>query len=149
MAMITNLVVASKSDAKLIAETPVPTKKWQGLEGKTVEHIKFCTLWVILEGGKLPDVPAVQARINQMEVLHQVSEDGPWVFLIPRLLRDLIAGCSAKEESKTNAIATAWGLTEEFESWKAEEVSKVFKDIVVLGSAAKSEDKELMLWIRM
>ena len=149
MGMLSSALIAPKADAKLMAESTAPAQKWQGVDWKSVDHIKFCTLCVILDGGKLPDVPAVQARINQMELLHQVSENGPWVFLIPRALRDLMAGCSTVEDYKVKSIAEAWGASEEFSSWKAEDVFKLLEDITGLADTARLEDKELMLWLSM
>ena len=149
MGMLSCVLIAPKTDAKMIAESSEPTQTWEGVDWKSVDHIKFCTLWVILEGGALPDVPAVQAKIDQMELLHQVSEDGPWVFLIPCHLRDLIAECSAEEDHKIKSLAQAWGSTEEFEGWDAEDVLKLLEDITVLADTGRLEDKELMLWLSM
>ncbi|HEV3116798.1 MAG TPA: hypothetical protein VGY58_07075 [Gemmataceae bacterium] len=82
MGVLSELIAAPKSKARLVAESDSPSRDWQGIVWKSLDQIKLSSLWSILEGEQI-EVHSVVASSERMELAAGVSENGPWVFAIP------------------------------------------------------------------
>src|SRR5262249_37585936 len=118
MGGLSEIVVADRSEAQAITTSGGPTRDWQGNAWKKGDTILLGSLWAILEN-EVVQVDNVVDRSGRFTLLSQESENGPWVFLIPDSLRDLLADLSSADPEAFQQIAETWGATDELEAWES------------------------------
>lgn len=146
MGVISELIIASASDASLVAESLSPCENWQGFVWKGLDHIKLATLWCIIAGEEL-EVDHVVERSEQIEMTNSASEEGPWVFVIPTELRNILAELAREDDEKIQAVARDWATTEELEEWEFSDVTGMLQETIDLADSARIVEKDLLLWI--
>jgi len=146
MGVLSELVIALKSEAPLVAHSDNPSRTWQGIYCKGLDQINLASLWSILEGDEI-QVDSVVARSERIELASEVTEDGPWVFAIPNELRDVLAELAAEDTDKIQAVARTWWGTDELRDWDSSDVAALLQDVIDLADGAKLEGKDLLLWV--
>src|SRR5262245_42105299 len=96
MGVLSDIVIADKSEAKAVGASRNPTAQWEGAAWKTIDPVKLGKLWSILKSEPL-ELERVMAKVRQIQLLHEASDDGPWVYLLPDQLRDALADLSNYE----------------------------------------------------
>jgi hypothetical protein len=147
MGVLSNIVIADKSEARDIAECDTPARQWEGIELKTLDPVKLGTLWAILSSES--GVEAVVELAGRFSLLYEVSDDGPWVYEVPCDLRNRLAELAAMNPEAVLPVARDWASTEELQDWEFEEVASVVYDICDLADSARLQGKDLLLWISL
>ncbi len=145
MGVLSALVIADPQEALDVAHCGEPTRDWDGFEIKTLDPVTLGSLWGILT--KVSNAEAVGQLVDHIGLLHQVSENGPWVYGIPSQLRDTLAGVSGMEDNNVRPIAEEWAATDELEGWEYEDVEATIREVADLADTARLQDKQLLLWI--
>jgi hypothetical protein len=146
MGVLSELVIAKESEAQDIADSDSPTRTRVGIVIKTLDPVKLGTLWAILEGiGE----SRIDSRVAQFKELHQASAEGPWVYGLPRQLRDLLSDLARQDDDEWGPIVRAWAATEELQDWSDLHAEEVLRDIADLADTARLEDKDLLLWMSL
>src|SRR5262245_34533187 len=96
MGVLSELIIADRSEAQAVAAAESPTQTWQGFGWKVLDPVNCGSLWAILEGVDL-DVDGVVDRAGKFDLLAGSTENSPWVHLVPIELRDLLADLAATE----------------------------------------------------
>lgn len=143
MGVLTDFVVASRSDAKKVADCSVPSEELGGIDAKGVDPVQMGTLYAILSESEYdPDF-----MIAEDSFLHVVSDDGPWVQIVPD---DMVKRLAGLTEADIPAVAKRWGETEEFEpqygEWTPEDMCAFLVEISKLSQRAIAEEKSLLMW---
>jgi hypothetical protein len=146
MGVLSELVAAPKSEARLVAESDSPSRDWQGIVWKGLDQIKLASLWSILEGEQI-EVDSVVASSERMELAANVSENGPWVFAIPEELRNLLADLAGKDDDRMRSVARAWASTDELKDWDHSDVTGLLQEVIDLADGARLAGNDLLLWI--
>src|SRR5262245_54880645 len=125
MSELAELVIAKESEAQDIADSDNPSRTRVGVVIKTLDPVKLGTLWAILEG---TGESRIDSRVAQFKELHQASPEGPWVYGLPRQLRDLLSELARKDEREWGPTVRAWAKTEALQDWSESEVEEVVRD---------------------
>lgn len=148
MGVLSSLVIAGRAEAEAVARSDVPSQNWEGIDCKGLDNVKLGTLWAILEGVQLSH-DNVMRRIDQIETVAQLSEHGPWVYGIPRPLRDLLSELAGEEADAIQEKARNWATTDELRDWDNLEVETLLQDIADLADTAKLLGQDLLLWMSL
>jgi hypothetical protein len=148
LGVLSELVIALKSEAHAVAECDSPSRDWHGVVWKGLDPITLASLWSILEGEEL-DVDNVVSRSSRIQLAVEDSNDGPWVFAIPEAMRDSLAELAAECEDKIEGVARAWAATDELKDWDYSDVAELLQDVIDLADGARLERKDLLLWISL
>lgn len=135
--MLADAVIAKREEAARIGQSQNPSQEFGGTDVKGLDPIKLSTLEEALTGRKVEP---------QFTILHQESDEGPWVFEVSsELTAGLQAGLSP---SKISEVAAAWMTSEELQldRWSIDDAKYVIESLAALAARAKSEGKLLMLW---
>jgi hypothetical protein len=143
MGVLTDFVVADRSEAKQVGDCPKPSKEFAGIDAKGMDPIKMGTLHSILTGA--PYDP--EFLTTESSFLYTVSDDGPWVQIVPD---EMVARLTKLEGSEIRDIAAEWQKTEEFDpkfcGWKPEDVQWFLRELSALSRKAVAEQKSLLMW---
>ena len=117
------------------------------LPSKAIDTIKLGTLSQILAGRPADDVDIV-ASFMLDAVLHEASEDGPWVYLVPD---DFTAKLATLDDETENRAARQWAETDEFKlsRWPQDAVREYLHDLVAHARRARADGKSLLLWMSL
>jgi hypothetical protein len=146
MGVLSDMVIADKSEAEAIGASSNPTAEWDGAAWKTIDPVKLGKLWSILKSEPI-ELDGVMANVHRIQLLHEVSDDGPWVYLLPDELRDALADLSGDEPDVMQKTANIWGGTEELRQWDQSDVEGVLQEMADLADTAQLKDKSLRLWV--
>jgi hypothetical protein len=140
---LTDIVVAKSGEAGLVAESTIPYQTWPGMDAKGIEHIKLGQLLSILAGE-----PYQNCVIGEFTLLHEASDDGPWVYRIPdRLIDHLIQ----IDPSGLDQLAYEWSQIEAFalDAWQPDMVASVLIGLHSLAREARGTGKDLLMWVSL
>lgn len=141
MGVLTDIVAVEQIKAQQVAAEVRPASRWPTVEAKGVNEIALSSLWQILKAEKTSSKYS-----KKFKYLAGDQGEGPWVFLIPNELRDLIASL---KQPQIHAVAAAWAETAEMKEsawWSPKEVEAYLQELCVLASNAKLKHKQLLLW---
>lgn len=143
MAVLTDIIIAHPADAlAIIAEWPTH-KRWPALETSGIDWLVLSDLVLALRQ------PALSRSIDEQSPMVSVDEtDGPWLYLLPSDLRDLMASIGPVDMP---AVAKAWANgAEAVNRGLTEDVAKsLLVEIQKLAVRARLENKPMLLWISM
>jgi hypothetical protein len=146
MGVLSELVIASRSEAASVAQSDSPTRTLQGVVWKGLDQIKLASLWCLLDS-ELLQIENVVDRSMQFELLAETTENGPWVFAVPTACRDKLAELSGDDEGEMQAVVRDWAATDELVDWDRSDVAELLQTVIQLADTAKWEGKDLLLWI--
>jgi hypothetical protein len=143
MGVLTDILVADESEASAIASEGVPTKRWHGIDAKGIDQVKLGTLWALLT-----EQAYKSELIADFISLHEVSEEGPWVYRVPGSLVKLLAELDDKRAAKTSLT---WAATEEFEldGWEGSQVRSFLDQLRSIARDATAKRKGLLMWMSL
>lgn len=138
MGILTDLLIADEDDATQIANSQYPLGEFTGIDLKGIDSVKLTMLHSILSGVSWEDLQ------SQYIPIAEGSDDGPWVFLLPK---DLIDNLTKLDQSGVIQIGSQWGKTEEFQldKWKQEDVITILQKIVQLARQAANQGKRIFM----
>jgi hypothetical protein len=141
--VVTDVVIADEGEAAAVAQEPAPTGRWPAVDAKGVEQVKLARLWALLAGRDYRD-----ELILEFAPLHEVSEEGPWVFRVPAALAALLADA---DDARARASAAAWAATEELEldGWEPPEAWSLVDELRKLARSARAAKKPLLMWVSL
>ena len=145
MGVLSDLIIADSADAMEINRAGgAHSSRWPVLESKGIDTIKLGTLATILLGAA--DDGSYMGDTSSL--LDQLSDEGPWVFLVPR---ELVTAIAKLSPSQNDAIARRWGETEEFqlEGWPIDEIQEYLAELVAHCQKTKQQEKDLLLWMSL
>ncbi len=143
MGVLTDFVVAHISDVQKVGESENPSKEFSGIDAQGMDQVKMGTLYAILTQTDYD--PAFM--LTEESFLYSVSEDGPWVQLVPE---EMVTRLASITESQIPAIASEWGNTEEFQPKYSlgakEDIVPFLRQIAELSRTALTEKKSVLMW---
>jgi hypothetical protein len=139
----TDLLVADPRDATAVAEATAPRARWAGIDARGVDQVKLGTLWALLAGREYRD-----ELVLEFVPLHEVSEDGPWVFRVPDPLVALLADV---DDAGASRAAPAWAATDELalDGWDAEGAAALIDGLRGLARGARAGGKPLLMRVSL
>ncbi len=144
MGVLSDIIIAGRDEAAAINETlGGHHRRWDTLISKGIDTVKIGTLSTIINGPS-PGATEVACRLAD-NALFEVSEDGPWVFLVPP---NLVSGLAALDGETERRVAGEWAATDEFRlsRWPPGDVGSYLHDLVDFARRAVAEKKDLLLW---
>ena len=140
--MLTDILIASKNEASTILEQYPQQKDWPSLELKGLDNIKLAALLEAL--GAAAEAPALEGE----DCLVASHKDGPWVFVLPAALRDLLANLP---DGEFRAVAERWAAHEElaFDEWSADDVEPGIGMLKEQAKKGVASGKDLLLWMSL
>jgi hypothetical protein len=145
---LTDIIIARPEEAAAINDPEADhLEQWDCLESKRIDTIKLDTLAEIVACLTAGDGEAA-ATFKTGDVLHQRSDEGPWIYLVPDLLTSALAALDADAEE---SVAAKWAETEEFQldRWQAVDVEDYLHDLIVYARKAREAGKSLLLWMSL
>ncbi len=142
MGVLSDIIVADRGEAAAINDAEGKhLAKWPCLESKGIDTVKLGTLWAIMSGTEYD-----ANFLGSESMLDEPTDEGPWVFLIPDALVSAVAELDAE---RIETVAREWANTEEFQldRWPPDVVVGYFKEFVEFARRARSQKKDLLLWM--
>ncbi len=142
-----DLVVADETEAEAVGGADAPTRTFPGIEAKDIDPVKLAKLALILDGVPL-STPAVLSAVKSFELLHERSDDGPWVHRVPDRV---VAALGSLDEGRRAAVAGTWAGVEEFgrDGWDKPAVSRFLDSLCGLAEEARALGKGMLLWMSL
>jgi hypothetical protein len=142
MALLTDILIASDTDAGAIFERYPAQKNWPAVELRGLDNTKLAAL--LRAFGDAEDASMLEGE----GCIAVSSEGGPWVFLLPDSFRDRLANSTARNSSD---IAARWVQDEElaFDGWSAADVAPLVDILRSHASQAAAASKKLVLWMSL
>jgi hypothetical protein len=141
MGITTDFVIVDAAQAKAVLAEPAPTRRWPGVEAKSVDIICLSTLASIV-AGKSVETESVVAYSKKFQFLASTSDNERHVLLLPD---DLVRGLAQVKDVDLPSVARAWHSTAELRSWKEQEVSQVLRELRDLAREAVRVRKPVLL----
>jgi hypothetical protein len=141
MALLTDVLVASSSEAEAICRDLRHFEKWPCWQSKGVDNMVFSDLLRAL--GAEADATAL-ARADRL--IYREREDGPWVFHLPDIIPRTL---SKLEDDEIPGLAERWLQGEEAGEGGArvEDVVVALTELRNLSKQALAANKSLLLWV--
>lgn len=140
MGVLTDFIVANALEAKRLGEQ---REDFDGLDAKGIDQVQMGTLYALLT--KTEYDPSF--LMSDESLAYTVSDDGPWVHVIPQ---DMVQRLAMISTTEMHEIGDAWFQTEEFDpqysSWSREDIAEFLLQIQQLAKHAISEGKKLFMW---
>jgi hypothetical protein len=142
-----DILMADESDAPAIGNSIYPLETFPGIAAKQVDQVKLAELALILDG-LVPNTPAVVEMVETFTMLHESSDEGPWVYMIPDQLVAELAGLDAERRTE---VAKAWASKGDFKGagWEGTAAKEFVDAISGLASVAQTTGKLLLLWMAL
>jgi hypothetical protein len=138
-----DIVVADDIEAEAVGQAVAPASTYFGIEVRHVDQVKLSKLSLILDGVPVA-TPAVVDVVRSFTLLHEGSEDGPWVYRFPDRLFTALATLAG---SSRVPVSAAWAGIEEFKQdrWDEPTVSRFLDSLCGLAEKARTDGKGLLL----
>jgi hypothetical protein len=144
MGVLTDFVIADRTDAHRVCYSKCPSRDFTGLNVKGIDIVTLGALNAILTGGEFD--PGFMDMGDGFICCG--GEDGPWVFEVPA---DLVQRLAKLNEDQLVSAAIKWAATEEFSpkyaNWPIERVHQVLGDLTILCKRAAGERKSVLMWM--
>src|SRR5215475_6627169 len=141
MGLLTDVLVASPSEAEAICKGLRHSENWPCWQVKGFDNLVFSDLVRAL--GAEADAESLAGD----DRLIYGGEGGPWVFHLPEVIPESL---STLEDDELPGLAERW-LQEEkspgYEEGLVESVALALKDLRELSKQALAANKSLLLWI--
>ena len=146
MGIITDFVIADQAEAKAVLSEPAPTRRWPGIEAKSIDTIRLATLSAIISGKPL-DVDSVVAYSEKFTLLVSSPDNERHVVLLPA---DLVESLGKLKPESMTSVARAWLRTEEFQldgSWEEKDVLEIVRMLHKLANdSLRAKRPVLLFW---
>ena len=141
MGLLTDVLVASPSEAEAICAELGHSKKWPCWQSKGVDNLVFSDLLRTL--GADADAKALR---GEGRLIYVKDKGGPWVFHLPDVLPVFLAKL---EDDEIPELAERWLQGEEAGDGGApvEDIALALKELRALSKQAVVANKTLLLWM--
>lgn len=142
MGVLTDLIIADPSEAEVVATTPYPLGRWPGLDAKGLTLITLESLFDILA------YQESQSSASEFALLHQASEEGPWVCHAPD---QFVLALAALHDKDVPRVAHVWIETEEMQldASDASDVEQLLQAMRDLARQAAAAKKSILVWMSL
>jgi hypothetical protein len=146
MGVVTDFVIADVAEANSVLIEPSPTRRWPGVEAKSIDTIKLSTLHAIVTGLPL-EVDSIVAYSEKFTFLVSTNDDERHVVLLPS---EFVSALAKVKTERLPSVADAWLSTEEFQldGWWTK--AKVLEVVTLLHKlavdAGRAKKPVLLLW---
>jgi hypothetical protein len=147
MGVLTDYLIATEAEAQAGAES-IPLDSEDRIDLKGIQHVPLSHLHCILTGREWSS-----GIIDEYQLVHEASEDGPWVYRLPA---DLVARLAGLKENHFDVFAKAWWATEHFqplgemnEGYEIAEVKEYLIALTKLARRAQERGKMLYMWMSL
>lgn len=143
MGSLTELVIAALTEAEDVAQPSPPADHRRRMNADGLDQAKLSTLRSIITNREYED-----GWIDDFRFLAGNQEEGPWVFSVPDML---INGLAGFPENRLKAVAKQWFRTEEFQTddWTMEAVESRLRELYRFFQEAKQAKKPVLMYISL
>jgi hypothetical protein len=144
MGLLTDFFIATPAEIDGLDLSQSPVGKFAGYQAKRIDPVKIEQLQCCIDADKFEEW---QSSFEEKPV-RDAGEDGPWVLRVPQVLCDALASAGPAD---IQSYGKAWAETEEWtlDGGEEEEIVLVLGKIAQLASQAKTEGKQLFLWMSL
>jgi hypothetical protein len=143
MGLISDFFVATQTELADMDASASPAALFPSVQAKRVEVVKLVQLQCLLDGSTFDQ------HLNNLDsfFVKTVSDDGPWVLLVPQVIIERLA---LAEPEMLSQIGTAWAKTDEWIADQARpaEIIELITQIAALARRAK-EERQMYLWVTL
>lgn len=144
MGVLTDLVIADRSDAQRVGESVCPYTEFDGIDAKGIDTVKLGALNSILTG--LPFDSGFIAN----DCLFQGGDEGPWVFEVPPAFVERLASLTAEEIIRAGTLWAAYEtFSPQYDNWPAEAVHEMLARLAELTRRAVATQKPVLMWMSL
>ena len=144
MGVLTDVVIADRDEAQMVADTDGPAVDRDGFTFNGFDRVQLCTLLSLLKASR-PDVE-FEHYLDRIDVISSSSGEWPTVSVVPPELVIELAAVAEMDEAEFDELVEPWAATEEFAGWAASDVQALLRQLGDLAETASLEGKCLMLW---
>jgi hypothetical protein len=141
MGVLTDLIIADKSEAEEIAQSSVPSSRWRGVDAKGHNEITLGTLLCILRGEDYNE-----AALGEFPLLAQKTEEGPWVFALPDAL---VVSLYQVDSSQIPEAVSKWLKTEEMRGDEYGDAERFIGELKLLATEAITQQRPILMWMSL
>jgi len=140
--VLSDLIVGDSGDAEKIAESVTPSEEFDGIDIKGIDTVKFTMLHALMTGRPYEEL------LSEYDPAFEVSEDGPWVYVIPD---ELVSRLASLHQHELRGIGDRWAQTDEFrlDGWEPDLVVTTLGQICEHAAKAFSSHRSLFLWMSL
>lgn len=133
--MLAEIVAAKREEAARIGQSEHPAREFGGLEAKDLDPVKLAGLHSAITGHEMPP---------HFAILHEESEEGPWVYEVSP---PLVAALAELTPAEIGEMAVLWtrDIDLQFDHWTQAEATRVTEGLAALAARARAEGKAVML----
>ena len=141
MALLTDVLVASSSEAEAICRDLRHSENWPCWQSRGVDNMVFSDLLRAL--GAETDA-RILARDDKL--IYKENEDGPWVFHLPDVIPRTL---STLEDDEIPGLAERWlqGAEAGEGGARVEDIVLALQELRNLSKQALAANKSLLLWM--
>ena len=139
MGVLCELFSATESDVNELQPEDIPSRRFGGVEAKGLNPVPFAALHHILTGID------IQESVRLHSLVAEITEDGPWIYRLPRELASTLAELSQRG---IDSVAAEWTKTDELQlaGWSYDDVNSVRSRMVALCQHPDIEGMTIFLW---
>jgi hypothetical protein len=143
MSFFTDFLIATKREAKKVANTMNPTKTWPGFSYKNLTCLDLATLYGLMTG--VTDADSVVEMEDEFEYLNSSDDESLELRLFPETFTKALAAVGSDEAAR---LAKGWHADEGGVSdWKMTEVRELLNKLCELARRAVKAHKPIMLCV--
>jgi len=139
MGVLKDLVLANPEDAEAIAENIDWRDHFENMHG--VDDVNLAYLLIVLRGWR----PKFSKVLAEIKLLHQASDEGPWVQQAPK---DFVDSMVSLNKSELSEVASRWLETGEFSTPNIDvkEAIDYLMQVQKFCKTAQKKKKSVLLW---
>jgi hypothetical protein len=141
MGVLTDLVIADKSEAEAVARSVAPWEGWRWVEAKGHDEFTLGALLCVLRGESYRE-----AVSGEFPLLAQVSEEGPWVFAVPEALP---VALQRLDDGRISGAVSEWLRTEEMRDADREGAEIFVRELKGLAAEAVARRTPILMWVSL
>ena len=150
MGILSDLFVATDAEIDDAVVEEGPAERFPAVEAKSVDDVKLTSLNGIATGRSFDLDDGIFDRLyEEVPLLRDGGEEGPWVFRVPA---PLVSALASADDGRLGEINEAWARTEE---WQAEGVVApddtqwLVDDLARLARDAEAAGKNVYVWVSL
>ena len=143
MGMLTDYIIAERSDAAAIGRSWPQPQEWPCLQMTWLDNSMLAALAMAWN-----DKSQAEKLESDAPVAGKTTNEGPWVFCLPDDFRDRLA---ALMPNQTSTLAEAWAQQEAPQSggWTAADLEPLLGNLHEFAQRAVREGKSILLWVSL
>lgn len=139
--MLTDILIADKSEAQAIAETVYPLGQWNGLDAKGQSPITLATLLCLLSSKSHRN-----EIVDEFTLLSEAANGNLFVCQVPERL---VLALSRLRTGEVPILAHQWSQTDEMLAAGFACAQALVEELSRLSNEAVRQQKNLLLWMSL